>query len=191
MRIFAALIAADDFIGVLKERLYPVKENHPDFRWTPQENIHLTLAFLGEMSRDAVSALTSVVENVAGLTEKIRVGAGGLLFLPNRTRPNVLALGFEYGAVEIAALAERLADGIGCGCADYSFVRERAFKPHITLARKGKTPLRLSPGEMGVCFGVNGLVETIAVVKSDLYRDGPIYTRLAAFSLKGGKPTFA
>jgi 2'-5' RNA ligase len=98
----------------------------------------------------------------------MRGDADNLLFLPNRARPAALALGLE--------------DEIGYGC----FVRGRAFKPHITLARKGESPLRLSPGKMGVCFGVKGLVETIAVVKSDLYRDEPIYTRLAVFSLKGG-----
>ena len=54
MRAFVALIPPAAVLAELAAALAPVQAAHPDLRWTPAGQWHLTLAFLGEIDGDAL-----------------------------------------------------------------------------------------------------------------------------------------
>jgi 2'-5' RNA ligase len=62
VRAFVALVPPDDVLGELADAVAPVRAAHPDLRWTPAAQWHLTLAFLGEVDE---GVLPELVERLA------------------------------------------------------------------------------------------------------------------------------
>ncbi|HEX5812494.1 MAG TPA: 2'-5' RNA ligase family protein, partial [Pseudonocardia sp.] len=63
MRAFVALVPAAAVLDELAAAVAPVRAAHPDLRWTPPAQWHLTLAFLGEVDGDTVDE--GVLPNLA------------------------------------------------------------------------------------------------------------------------------
>src|SRR5579862_2857826 len=130
MRLFVALDipeAVRTSVAALVARLRPLC---PDARWARMEGVHVTLKFIGETPEEKLEAIEAALANVptaAPVAVKFR-GAG---FFPNARRPRVLWAGVE-GGPELSALAREVDSAL----APLGIPREdRAFSPHLTLAR--------------------------------------------------------
>ncbi|MDR2028981.1 MAG: RNA 2',3'-cyclic phosphodiesterase [Treponema sp.] len=187
MRVFVALELPGEFLRALKNSLGPLREKHPRFRWVEEKNIHITLAFLGELDGHGLSLLEEAVRTAARTARAIPISAGRLITLPRGRPANVLALGLEGGREEIAVLASSLEEAIAAtGKRDaYPFRKPetRPFTPHITLARRGDRPIDLSPEERELPFPARGTINTLRVFRSELFREGPRYTSLGVHVL--------
>jgi len=130
MRIFIAIEIPDE----LKEKIGRLRVDIPGTRWVPAGQIHLTLAFLGDLEEAAIELLN---EELAGIQlRKFHLSFSGTGCFPNRHRPRVLWLGVEPEP-HLDDLAARVHAAVSaCGIPQ----EERRFFPHITLAR-----LKLSP----------------------------------------------
>lgn len=129
MRLF---IAIDLPVGH-KRKLGKLCSEIPGARLVPAEQIHLTLAFLGDVDADAAGLLT-------GELAKIEIGAFKLSFdgvgcFPNRHHPRVLWVGLRQNPHLTRLAASIFAVVRGCGIP----LEERPFYPHITLARLNLT----------------------------------------------------
>jgi len=98
----------------------------PTARWTPADNMHLTLVFLGEVAEDRLLAIMRALSELETAPFQVRVTGldtfprAGVLFAEIEPAPRLLQLQ--------ARVAESMAR---CG-----FVLEsRPYHPHITLAR--------------------------------------------------------
>jgi 2'-5' RNA ligase len=186
MRVFVALTLPDQFKAALAAKTEPLRLKHPDLRWTPDRNLHITLAFLGEIERAGLHFLAGTVENIASGTNRISVRGSRLFTLPPKRPANVLALGFDRGREKIAYLAERIETGLELLAADgrYSFRprEKRPFTSHLTIARKGGKPIMLSPQEL-MPIQIETTAETVTVFQSELLREGAKYKALAEFRL--------
>lgn len=100
-------------------------------RAVPPENLHLTLAFLGEREeREAPGIGAIVAAAAAGGTQRLSLGAP--LWLPPR-RPGVLAIEVDDHTGTLAGLHASLGAALHAGAA---FTPEaRPFRPHITVGR--------------------------------------------------------
>ena len=180
MRTFVALEAGREFLESLLQALSPLKEKYPYFRWVPKENLHITLAFLGEID-EAFLPLVKEAAKGAADCGKISVTGGKLFTLPPRGDANVLALGFESGGEEIALLAEKLKENLEIRGIMRGGTERKRFLPHITLARKGRAPIRISKEDQAA--SVRGVFSSLGVYKSELLPQGARYTVLAAYPL--------
>jgi 2'-5' RNA ligase len=188
MRTFVALELPPEFTLPLRRTLVLLREAYPHFRWTKEADHHITLAFLGELDEKGVSLLKDAVQGDIQNTESFSIGAGGIITLPSGGSAKVIALGIETGKtaiINLAASFEKKLAALGEKEA-YSFRKPeiRPYTPHITLARKGKTAMVLSPEDKNRSIGAQGMILRVTVFKSDLYREGPRYTPLAVFPLK-------
>jgi 2'-5' RNA ligase len=97
-------------------------------RWTTRSQWHLTLQFLGNgVDLDAAAAALATVRGDA-----VRVRLGGIGGFPKERRANVLWVGVLEGAAALAKLAASVNEAmVGVAPAP----EERAFHPHLTLAR--------------------------------------------------------
>ncbi len=125
MRLFIAI----EFPVDLKRALGSLRFDIPGARWVPTEQIHLTLAFLGEVKETTVVQLTDHLS-------RIRVPAFEICFtgtgcFPGRRRPRVLWIGLEPEPSLKLLAAKVRAAVLACGIPQ----EERPFSPHITLAR--------------------------------------------------------
>lgn len=92
------------------------------------EQLHFTLAFLGETER-ADDACAAAGEVHAAPFEVSIAGAGAF---PSPSRPRVLWLGVADGAQEMIALAGALGAALR---ARRFALEERPFRPHLTIER--------------------------------------------------------
>jgi 2'-5' RNA ligase len=161
----------------------------PDFKAVEEENIHLTLKFLGEAPETILQGLEASLADVARAYDpfSFRVSGGGAF--PTLKRPRVLWLAVKTPDDYLA----RLAQDIDAACAAYGVPREnRPFSPHVTLGR-----FRMPPRALDVSESLSTFIErarsfdaTIDAQEFVLFRStltprGPIYRALARFPLAG------
>lgn len=106
MRLFVAL----DLPMVVRAELseWAQQVAPPEVRRVPAENLHVTLAFLGNRSRDEATAVGALLPELAQPLGELSVK--GALWLPPR-RPGVLSV--ALGADEtLVALQAELVDGL-------------------------------------------------------------------------------
>jgi 2'-5' RNA ligase len=125
MRLFIAIEIPDD----LKKMIGRLHVDIPGARWVPAEQIHLTLAFLGEVEEIAVEQLGRELAQIH--QPEFRLSFSGTGCFPDRRRPRVLWIGVEPNP-HLQALAAMVHEVLlACGIPQES----RPFSPHITLAR--------------------------------------------------------
>ena len=166
--------------GELRRRMVMIQTGIERAKWVPEENFHLTLRFIGEVSdgvaRDAAEALVTVDAPSFPLTIS---GAG---HFESGRRVRALWLGIEPSDA-LTGLRERV---------DSALVRaglepeHRKYKPHITIARLN----RASPGLARDWLASNTMfravpftVDRFTLYSSHLSRDKAIHVAEADFPL--------
>ena len=132
MRLFVAFELPDRVREAIADALASLSAQLPPARWIPGENLHLTLAFLGEVAADGVPALHSALHRVFEGAEphRLTLGSGGTC---PPCRPARLAYVSVEGGGELAAVQ----GGVQKACAK-ALGRQpehRTFHPHVTVAR--------------------------------------------------------
>jgi 2'-5' RNA ligase len=148
-------------------------------RWVRQENLHVTLRFLGEIGADRVEPLLRCAgEQTAALAPfELRVGA--LQAFPSARRPRVVAL-----RVEPVAPLEALAAAVERGVVAAGLpAEERRFRAHLTLGRvrpRGQCPDVTGPDTADA----DPVPVTQAVLfRSELHQSGARYTPIGSAPL--------
>ena len=125
MRLFIAIELPDE----LKRALGRLRADIPGARWVPAEQIHLTLAFLGEVEEEIVGLLTFELARIQSPAFKLCFTGVGCF--PNRHRPRILWIGLQPEP-RLNDLATKVNEVVqACGIP----LEKRPFSPHITLAR--------------------------------------------------------
>ena len=150
-------------------------------RWTTSASQHVTLKFLGWTPSDRVDAVGSAIEIVARSHPGALVALGAVGAFPSMRRARVLWVGLEDPAELLARLAadlDRAMEPLGYA------VEQRAFTPHLTLARF-KSPARLEGLVPVRPWGRLDPFDIAAVTlyRSRLHPSGARYEALSSFPL--------
>ncbi len=176
MRLFIAIELPDE----LKWALGRLRTDIPGARWVPAEQIHLTLAFLGEVEEEIVGLLTFELARIQSPAFKLRFTGTGCF--PNRHRPRVLWIGLqpEPSLNDLAAKVNEVVQACGIP------LEERPFSPHITLARF-KVP---ASRETGIFIDQHQKVDLphlsvqeFTLFQSKLTTQGSVHTPIKNFAL--------
>ncbi|MGD0586172.1 MAG: RNA 2',3'-cyclic phosphodiesterase [Oryzomonas sp.] len=125
MRLFIAIELPDE----IKRLLEGMRTDIPGSRWVPLEQIHLTLAFLGEVDDATIGLLTGALATIKAPGFNLYFSAPGCF--PDRRRSRVLWVGLEPEPL-LNSLASLVREAVlACNISQ----EERPFSPHITLAR--------------------------------------------------------
>jgi len=191
--------AVRDYLERHQERLRRAGAN---VKWTRPEQIHLTLAFLGNVAADRMAALEASVREAASAFGPLVLRAGGTGQFPPGGRPRVLWVGVATEAGDLTGL-QRAVAGAAAPLAEKQ--EHRAFHPHLTLGRvrEGRRGRRGKRGRNSGGSNLPGLARAIAetaeemgpafdadevvLFQSDLGPHGPTYTPLARLALGPGK----
>jgi 2'-5' RNA ligase len=184
MRLFVALDIPDDVRAAIGALIAKLRDACRSARWVRIEGAHVTLKFIGEVSAEKVADIKTALASLQ-FPAPITMSFRSLGFFPNERRPRVLWAGIEADP-ELGALATAVETALE----PLGIAREqRAFSPHITLARfdspKGLDSLRESiataePLEFGT-----SIAKEFHLYQSVLKRGGAEYTRLATYSRTG------
>lgn len=185
VRAFIALSPPDDAKEELAQELAPAYRAHPRMRWNRIEDWHITLAFLGEVSRAAVPVLRPPLADLAAARRPLTLALRGGGHFDER----VLWSGVDGDLDGLSLLAAEVRAVVKeCGI---SFV-ERPLRPHLTLARARRdTPSCAVEAAAGLS-GFTGRpwqTERLHLVASNIGRGpGPIrYRDVDAWDLGGDR----
>jgi 2'-5' RNA ligase len=174
-RLFAAIRPPEE----IRDLLIDAMDDSPELRWVGDEQLHLTLRFVGEVERPVADDLIAALHRVRGERFSLRLKDVGRF---DQRRGGALWAGVEPKR-EVGALAakiERICQEIGLE------PERRAFHPHITLARwKGRSSLAAD----SFVERTRGLssepfaVEEFILFESHLSRHGPLYDEVEEYPL--------
>jgi 2'-5' RNA ligase len=161
-------------------------------RWGRAEDIHLTLKFLGDVPADAIPEIAEALRVACAASAPFAVTLAGLGCFPNCRQPRVIWVGIKETTAlrNLQSAVEEVMNDLGYA------PEERAFSPHLTLARVERNAKPKEVAALGLEVERAGLgeiatvhVESVYLIRSDLRPAGPIYTELAEARLLGGEPT--
>lgn len=131
MRIFIGIDLDQEIRGKIARFLEGVSGFAPDARWVRSESLHITLKFIGEQKPEQVEAIAQRLRQVQSSAFEIRLSGYG--FFPTARAARVFWIGIHAGP-PLAELAAQIDASVG----ELGIPREeRAFSPHLTLARAG------------------------------------------------------
>lgn len=158
-----------------------IRPGNHGFKWTPPQQLHFTLKFLGVVTPADKAALTVKLREVAAQTAGFGLSLGAPGFFPHVKNPRILWLGLAHGEAAICSLAA----AVETACLEKGFSgADKPFRPHITIARAspdGSAPIVL-PVDTG--FKKIMTVDCFSLIESKLTPEGPLYRTVAEFPLK-------
>lgn len=168
-------------IGQIQQNL---KQSRLRLKWVRPENLHLTLAFLGEVEAERIEAISGVVRTAARGYAPLLICAKGIGVFPGMRRPRVLWVGIGGQRQELTQLQAAVAGGL----AAVGFPREkRPFKGHLTIGRVKAAVDTRRLGEALATYAdfesAGFTIDQVVVFRSQLRPDGPVYTRLSTATL--------
>jgi 2'-5' RNA ligase len=160
-RLFVAIWPPDDVLDLLADMDRPKDQG---VKWVPQENLHITLRFLGDADiDDVIDRLDQVL-----LPAATAVVGPAFDLLGERSLISPVA-----GVDELAAVVQQALRGLGTE-------RERKrFLGHITVARLARRarPDRSAGRRLDATFDVT----EVALVASTLHDTGAVYETVATW----------
>ena len=109
-RLFFALDLSDDVLDHLEELQEACRADIGPgirMRWTPRENMHLTLKFLGSTEEDLVEPLWDAMDEIAASFDPFEMTVESLGAFPHPRRPRILWAGIDRSSAEILAPLHR------------------------------------------------------------------------------------
>lgn len=181
MRLFTGVALAPgvvDRISALLSELRPTAR----VNWSPVENLHITLRFIGEWPEERLSGLTAALGTVP-VTQPVPIGISQFGFFPNPHHPHSFFAGVHAGPglAELSATIERSLTPLGLA------PEARIYHPHVTLAR-----VKRSRDIRGLREHIAGMTDydfgSFDAASFHLYRSAPgtrgsVYTKLATYDL--------
>ena len=176
MRIFVAINPTEAVRSRVKAAARPLREAGFPIRWVADENVHLTLKFLGEVPEKRLEDLYRAVDDAAEGVSSFDMNLKGFGAFPSLRRPSVVWAGIDLDPA-LAELQSRTEDAL----AKLSYPREdRRFHPHLTLGRAQK---KARPSEFeGLAEAMERLeyadnfhVGSVDIMRSVLMPTGAVY----------------
>ena len=189
IRSFIAIELPDELkleLTQLEARLKLGKQ--PWVKWVDPYSIHLTLKFLGSIAADRIGEITRAMEEAVQGIPPFHLEVKDLGVFPNLRRVQVAWVGIGGEVDKLGQLQQRIESNlVPLGFAPES----RPFTPHLTLARlRDQAPLGerqrfgqlIASTKFEAAYTIE--VDAINLMRSQLTREGAIYSRISSVRLK-------
>jgi len=181
MRLFIAVNFPADFRDQLYREAEPVRQaaQYIRARWLPAEQLHVTVAFLGEQPEGRIADIERSLESVGQSMPAFDIELHGVGTFPNWQRPRVLWIGSSE-STELQTLAAAVAQA----CRKLGIeIEKRPFHAHVTLARLDTGVPRaaiktLEEAARTLTFRARARVMSIDLMRSSLGNNGSVHERV-------------
>ena len=152
--------------------------------WSREENLHLTLKFLGDIQTSRLTNLSNAAAHAVADISPFQITLADTGVFPKHGTPRVLWIGVKEETGQLAELQTRLEEA----CAREGFSREdRPFHPHLTIARlrKPQGARTLAAAHKEMPFEPADLtVAELLVIRSEPSGTGSRYTVISRHRLE-------
>lgn len=131
MRIFIGIPLPKDFVTYVNKKQEDLKPFISKGKLTHQDNLHLTLLFIGEMDQSHIEHLNRHLTHDLTREKSFSISTSSLGSF-NKKSEHILWIGIEEGIDELTMLAKKVKQSTSR--ADIAF-KSSDFTPHITIAR--------------------------------------------------------
>ena len=169
MRLFAAVDPSAEVRDSLLAALGDSRDER--LRWVPPEQWHLTLAFYGEVDETKLDKLTEGLTRAGERTAPFGIRFAGAGTFPRQpTKARVLWIGLDGEVDALRRLADRCA---GAGRRARIAMEDRAFRPHLTLARARRDAVDVTDLAAGMASYTSPWLQvtSLRLVRSTLGRE--------------------
>ena len=174
-RLFVAIRPPED----IRDLLIDAMDDSPALRWVGDEQLHLTLRFIGEVERPVANDIAAALERIRFPVFELAVKGVGRFEQRNG--------GALWAGVEPRAPVAELAAKVERACVQAGLEPERrVFHPHITLARwnrRNAEAVRDFERRQADLASAPFEVREFILFESQLSRHGPHHTEVAAYPL--------
>lgn len=184
MRCFIALEFPPEIKSSIYRSLKREIKDKPELKWVSEENLHITLKFLGEVPDKKVPAIGEQLEKIFKGDRRVKIKLGELQAFLDRGEVRVLWIGIAEGEDKIKKYANELEKSLS----KMGFKKEkREFVPHLTIARARKNSRKkFKPEDFNIKLNIpDFFVDEIVLFKSTLTPSGPIYEKIKVVKLNG------
>lgn len=149
---------------------------HSTVRWVDSLQLHITLAFLGEISEELLERVCNAVQGIACATQPFTIAIFGTGAFPGHKNPRVLWCGCRGDLQAVETLQKNIQTALKRLGLPFE---ERPFTPHITLGRvRFKTPSSIITEFLSTpCKSEPFGVQEVTIYKSRLLTHGPEYEK--------------
>lgn len=183
LRTFIAIELPPDVRTRVAQHIARLRREQPDVRanWSREDNLHLTLRFLGNVPVADIPKVSDAVERATKTVSSFQLTFSGCGTFPPRGRLSVLWIGAQAsGLAALHAAVEQELDAAG-------FSREtHQFHPHLTIARlrHAQGARLLAELHKGVGFTPIAFdVSEVVVFRSELLKQGSRHTAISRHRL--------
>jgi 2'-5' RNA ligase len=178
-RTFIAASIPDDIRDLAAETAENLLESTKGLKLVKPSNMHLTLAFIGDISPDIMETAYQPLSMLAESLTPFRVSFDRIA-----TFPSVIFIKPSDGSQTLVDLASAVRTILRKNNIPYD---TKPFKGHLTVARTKDRSLKaqafLKNYAMDTRFNIEFVLNNFSVIQSDLTREGPIYTTLREYNL--------
>ena len=129
LRCFIAVEIPETIRKSIGEIIDSLKKSGADVKWVAQENIHVTLQFLGDTEESLVPAIKGALDKILSTYSSFYIKIAGVGCFPDTRRPRVIWVGLE-GAQPLVDIYRDISNEL----IRFGYRKEeRAFTPHITI----------------------------------------------------------
>jgi 2'-5' RNA ligase len=180
-RLFLAIPLSDSIL----QKLAALKDRYDfgnDVRWIPEQNLHITVSFFGDVEEKDIPDLDEKIRQITAATPKFTLAFERILFAPPNRPPRMIWADF-MPSTPYAGLVKK----IYAAAKEFLLpeIAREAFRepmPHITLARF-QNPAVANKLKLEILESENMLAETCELIESELTPKGSIYTVLKRYQL--------
>ena len=174
-RLFVAIRPPED----IRDLLIDAMDDSPALRWVDEDQLHLTLRFIGEVERPVANDIAGTLQRVRSPRFDLRIKGVGRF---EKRSGGALWAGIDPKE-PVAALAAKIERAIQQAGLE---AERRAFSPHVTLARWNRRNAEAVDSFVTRHADLHSgpfAVDEFILFESCLSRHGPHYREIAAFPL--------
>lgn len=179
IRGFIALEISSELQEELKKIQKKLKQISGEILWIPKENLHLSVRFLGNISKEQIEPIKQINERIAKKLKSFPISLGVLGVFPYISDPKVLWAGIASGYNQITQINTLLSKELNSMKLK---VEDKHFHPHITLARIKSIKNKSVLAELIDTIKLNIASEEISklvLYKSELNPEQVTYTKIS------------
>ncbi|CAG7632305.1 RNA 2',3'-cyclic phosphodiesterase [Paenibacillus allorhizosphaerae] len=186
-RLFVAVPLPQPIRAALQQQMEKLKPAFPFQKWVHSDDLHITLKFLGETSPQKAEQVQAELGRIASGHNPVSLSVQGIGTFGKPASPSILWIGIHG---DLPLLASLQAD-VDAALEPLGFAKEdRAFRPHLTVARRyngtsafSKAMLQSAP----VFPSSTWVADHIMLYRSHLNRQ-PMYEAWKSYPLDGVLP---
>ncbi|MFC1666716.1 RNA 2',3'-cyclic phosphodiesterase [Candidatus Omnitrophota bacterium] len=170
----------------LSELISKLKRSNADIKWATENQMHLTLKFLGNIQENKIRDISLVLKSITDNVSEFYIRLSAIGTFPNMKRPRVIWMGIDNSR-PLKALSNKIETELE----KIGTQREnREYKAHFTLGRvrtsKNIPGLMKLLNEVDFCSQDEIKIDKIILFQSTLTPKGAIYTPLITQDLRKG-----